>query len=122
MSDKELFKRVRLKLEMNQSEIGNAIKLSRSGIASIESGQNNVTSQTKLILQLLYNVNPEYWEGAEEMFLPDEKTESYIDSGIIKAKDETINALNGIIEIQQHRIGDLEIFRDMVKAQLPAKS
>lgn len=93
---------------MNQNDLGNSIRLSRSAIASIETGQNKVTAQTKFVMELLFDVNPEYWTGADQMFLPKEKPgHDPIYEQIIEQKDEEIKMLKRIVELLEDKVADM---------------
>ena len=71
----ERFKKVRKALNYNQTEFGNEIGLSRSGIAAIESSERNVTAKHIKLLKSLFNVNEEWLRsGIGEMFITDRET------------------------------------------------
>ena len=64
------FKLLRKTLNISQEDFGKAIGLTKSGISSLESGTRSLNDKHIRMLQLSYNVNPEWLRnGTGDMFL-----------------------------------------------------
>ena len=64
-------KELRITLNLTQEELAQAMGLSKSGISNIECGNRKVNDKHIRMLNMTYNVNPEWLRtGKGDMFLP----------------------------------------------------
>ena len=71
----ERLKELRLDLNLNQQEFGDKINISRSHVASLESGSRNLTERTLSDISREFNANKEWLKtGQGKMFIQKHST------------------------------------------------
>ena len=90
----ERIKTIRKSYGLSQEEFGKKLKIGRSSVAKLESGENNPSEQTITLICREFNINEEWLRnGIEPMKIPrDGKLSSYM-SEIITGDDDFIRDL-----------------------------
>lgn len=89
------FKQIRLKLGLSQSDFGQKIGLSKSGISAVENNKTFMSSEILRSLFIDFNVNLNYLIcGAGDMF---NKTDNNIDDILFIKKVKAVLKAEGII-------------------------
>lgn len=93
---------IRLFLSRTQKQFSEELGIKQSAYSLMENGINNITPQTIKLLELSFNINPNFIEtGTIPMFL------IQVDDEIPNLKEEIV-LLKNIIELKEKKIENLE--------------
>lgn len=108
-----VFKKIRDKVGVSQSEFAKSIGLEQGSYSGLESGKKgSLTKQTALLLKLVYGVSMDYLYGLSEKMFENESSE-IVSGGKIKldismdAKEVVIQALTEKIQRLESEIAEL---------------
>ena len=114
---KERIKKIRTKYQLNQEDFGRKIGNGKTSVSKLESGENNPSEQTILLMCKEFGVN-EIWlrtgEGGDDnMFTKvSEEDQFSISLGKLSKSDNKFihNALNTLAEIEPEKLKAIEEF------------
>ena len=114
---KERIKKIRTKYQLNQEDFGRKIGIGKTSVSKLESGENNPSEQTILLMCKEFGVN-EIWlrtgEGGDDnMFTKvSEEDQFSISLGKLSKSDNKFihNALNTLAEIEPEKLKAIEEF------------
>lgn len=64
-NNKNILKTIRLKLDLNQSEMADKLGILQGSYSAVENGNNGISTKVRKALKEKLNVNPEYIETGE---------------------------------------------------------
>lgn len=114
---KERIKKIRTKYQLNQEDFGKKIGIGKTSVSKLESGENNPSEQTILLICKEFGIN-EIWlrtgEGGDDnMFTKLSENDQFsISLGKLSKSDNKFihNALNTLAETEPEKLKVIEEF------------
>ena len=99
---KDRIKKIRTDNKLSMEKFGDRIGITRSSVCKLESGENNPSEQTLILICQEFNINDEWLRtGNGEMYLPPEDEVAAVVSDLLEEDNPFYDLIIGIMRTYQ---------------------
>lgn len=110
MSESKKFEALLSALELKQKDIALKLGLSPSGVSAIMQGKQGITDTIKILLNVLFNVNPDWWENDSSPMFAENKVPS---PELTQEEMDLINNLRNLPKKERNKI--MKVFKALME-------